>query len=138
MIGFGKTGSAKNFYLPGILISFAYGVAMLASVALRRPLVGWVWSLLVARGSNEWRGNPRLVRTFSWLTVVWALTYLAKTLVQALVFQHTAADSPATALGVLRIALGYPPYLLLIAITVWAIRRTQSAAATATVPVAEG
>jgi hypothetical protein len=118
-----KTGSAKNFYLPGILLSFGYGVAMLASVALRRPLVGWVWSLLVARGSTEWRGNPRLVRTFSWLTVVWAMTYLAKTLVQALVFQHTGANDPATALGVLRLALGYPPYLLLIAITVWAIRR---------------
>jgi hypothetical protein len=123
-----KTGSAKNFYLPGILLSFGYGVAMLASVALRRPLVGWVWSLLVARGSTEWRGNPRLVRTFSWLTVVWALTYLAKTLVQALVFQHTAADDPATALGVLRLALGYPPYLLLVAITVWAIRRTSAPA----------
>jgi Protein of unknown function (DUF3159) len=127
-----KTGSAKNFYLPGILLSFGYGLALLASVALRRPLVGWVWSLLVARGSTEWRGNPRLVRTFSWLTVVWALTYLAKTLVQALVFQHTAAGDPATALGVLRIALGYPPYLLLIAITVWAIRRTQARAPLAT------
>jgi hypothetical protein len=133
-----KTGSAKNFYLPGILLSFGYGLALLASVAIRRPLVGWVWSLLVARGSNQWRGDPKLVRTFSWLTVVWAVTYLAKTLVQALVFQHTAADSPATALGVLRIALGYPPYLLLIAITVWAIRRTQSATAAATLPAAEG
>jgi hypothetical protein len=133
-----KTGSAKNFYLPGILLSFGYGLALLGSVAIRRPLVGWVWSLLVARGSNEWRGDPKLVRTFSWLTVVWAVTYLAKTLVQALVFQHTAANSPATALGVLRIALGYPPYLLLIAITVWAIRRTQSATATAAVPAVEG
>jgi hypothetical protein len=130
-----KTGSAKNFYLPGILLSFGYGVAMLASVALRRPLVGWVWSLLVARGSTEWRGNPRLVRTFSWLTVVWALTYLAKTLVQALVFQHTGANDPATALGVLRLTLGYPPYLLLIAITVWAIRRVSPPAP---VPATEG
>jgi uncharacterized protein DUF3159 len=124
-----KTGSAKNFYLPGILLSFGYGLALLASVAVRRPLVGWVWSLLVARGSTEWRANPRLVRAFSWLTVLWALTYLAKTLVQALVFQHTAANDPATALGILRLALGYPPYLLLIAITVWAIRRASPAQA---------
>jgi hypothetical protein len=134
-----KTGSAKNFYLPGILISFAYGLALLGSVAVRRPLVGWVWSLLVARGSNEWRGNPRLVRTFSWLTVVWALTYLAKTLVQALVFQHTAANDPATALGVLRLTLGYPPYLLLIAITVWSIRRvSDSTPAPVPAPAPEG
>jgi hypothetical protein len=121
-----KTGSAKDFYLPGILLSLVYGVAMLASVALRRPLVGWVWSLLVSRGSTEWRGNARLVRAFNWLTVLWALTYLAKVLIQAVVFQHTADDSPATALGVLRLALGYPPYLLLIAVTVWATRRASA------------
>jgi hypothetical protein len=131
-----KTGSAKDFYLPGILLSFGYSVAMLASVAVRRPLIGWVWSLLVSRGSTEWRGNPRLVRTFSWLTVVWALTYLAKVIIQAIVFRHTADDSPATTLGVLRLALGYPPYLLLIAITVWATRRAAPASAPAV--VAEG
>ncbi|GIH13788.1 DUF3159 domain-containing protein [Rugosimonospora africana] len=118
-----RTGSAKDFYLPGILLSLGYGLIMLASVAVRRPIVGWVWSLLVTRGRTDWRDDPRMVRTFSWLTVVWALTYLAKVLIQALVFQHTADDSPATTLGILRLALGYPPYLLLIAITVWATRR---------------
>jgi hypothetical protein len=123
-----KTGSAKNFYLPGILLSLVYGLAMLASVAVRRPLVGWVWSLLVARGSTDWRGNPRLVRTFSWLTVLWALTYLAKVLIQAVVFRHTPDHDPATTLGILRLVLGYPPYILLIAITVWAARRAAAPA----------
>jgi hypothetical protein len=124
-----KTGSAKDFYLPGILLSLAYGLAMLASVAVRRPLVGWVWSLVVAKGSTEWRGNPRLVRTFSWLTVIWAVTYLIKVVIQAVIFQHTAADDPGTALGIARLALGYPPYLLLLAVTVWAVRRTASTGA---------
>ncbi|HEY2669902.1 MAG TPA: DUF3159 domain-containing protein [Rugosimonospora sp.] len=124
-----RTGSAKDFYLPGILLSLGYGLALLASVAIKRPLVGWVWSLLVTRGRTEWRGDPRMVRTFSWLTVLWALTYLAKVLIQAMVFQHTADDSPATTLGILRLALGYPPYLLLIAITVWATRRVSPPAA---------
>ncbi|TML27404.1 MAG: DUF3159 domain-containing protein, partial [Actinobacteria bacterium] len=119
-----KTGSAKAFYLPGILISFGYGLALLVSVLVRRPLVGWAWSVLVAKGSTEWRGNPRLVRTFSWLTVLWAVTYLVKVAIQAVVFQHTSDTDPGTALGILRLALGYPPYLLLIAVTVWAVRRT--------------
>ena len=119
-----KTGSAKAFYLPGILISFGYGLALLVSVLVRRPLVGWAWSVLVAKGSTEWRGNPRLVRTFSWLTVLWAVTYLVKVAIQAIVFQHTSDSDPGTALGILRLALGYPPYLLLIAVTVWAVRRT--------------
>jgi hypothetical protein len=127
-IGFGaflawKTGSAKAFYLPGILISLGYGLALLVSVLVRRPLVGWVWSVLVAKGSTEWRGNPRLVRTFSWLTVLWAMTYLTKVGIQAVVFQRTPDTDPGTALGILRLALGYPPYLLLIAVTVWAVRR---------------
>src|SRR5213080_66086 len=64
-----KTGSAKAFYLPGILISLGYGLALLVSVVVRRPLVGWAWSVLVAKGSTEWRGDPRLVRVFSRLTV---------------------------------------------------------------------
>jgi hypothetical protein len=119
-----KTGSAKAFYLPGILISFGYGLALLASVLVRQPLVGWAWSVIVAKGSKDWRDNPRLVRTFSWLTVLWAVVYLAKVAVQAVVFQHTADKDPGTLLGILRLALGYPPYLLLIAVTVWAVRRT--------------
>lgn len=118
-----KTGSAKNFYLPGILISLAYGVALLASVAARMPLVGWIWSLLVAKGSTEWRRNPRLVRMFGWLTVLWALTYLAKTLIQALIFKATSDTDPGTALGIARLALGWPPYALLLAVTVWTVRR---------------
>jgi hypothetical protein len=118
-----KTGSAKNFYLPGILLSLAYGLAMLASVALRMPLVGWMWSVLVAKGSTEWRANPKLVRLFSWLTVLWAATYLVKTLIQALIFHATPDKDPGTALGIAKLALGYPPYALLLAITIWAVRR---------------
>jgi len=119
-----KTGSAKAFYLPGILISLGYGVALLVSVFVRRPLVGWAWSVLVAKGSTDWRGDPRLVRLFNRLTVLWAVIYLIKVGIQAAVFQHTSATDPGTVLGILRLALGYPPYLLLIAITVWTVRRS--------------
>jgi hypothetical protein len=125
-----KTGSAKNFYLPGILLSLAYGLAMLASVALRVPL-------LADKGSTAWRTDRRMVRTFSWLTVVWALTYLAKTGVQAVIFQHTSDSDPGTALGIARLALGYPPYLLLIAITVWVVKRNHPHGAVATVPAGD-
>jgi hypothetical protein len=126
-----KTGSAKAFYLPGILISLGYGLALLVSVVIRRPLVGWAWSVLVAKGSTEWRADPRLVRLFSRLTVLWAVIYLIKVGIQAIVFQHTSNNDPGTVLGILRLALGYPPYLLLIAITVWAVRRSVPADASA-------
>jgi Protein of unknown function (DUF3159) len=118
-----KTGSAKDFYLPGIILSFCYGVAMIASVVVRRPLVGWIWSLLVAGGSTRWRQQPPMVRLFSRLTILWAATYLVKVAIQTWLFGNTPADDPGTALGIARLALGYPPYALLLAFTVWSVRR---------------
>jgi uncharacterized protein DUF3159 len=118
-----RSGSAKDFYLPGIILSFVYGLAMLASVLIRRPVVGWIWSLLVAGGSTKWRERPPLVRLFSRLTVLWAVTYLAKVVFQAWLFRNTGEHDPGTALGIARLALGYPPYALLLAFTVWSVRR---------------
>lgn len=118
-----RTGEEKDFYLPGILYGIAYGLALLASVLVRQPLVGWIWSVIIAGGRAEWRDNPRLIRTFSWLTVLWGVVWLAKVGVQAGLY---VADME-TALGIARLALGYPPYALLLAITVWAVRRVTRA-----------
>ncbi len=114
-----RTGDERDFYLPGILYGIGYGLALLLSAAVRQPLVGWIWSVLVAKGRSEWRDDPRLVRTFTQLTVLWGVVWLAKVGVQAgLYLAHQD-----TALGVARLALGYPPYALLLLITVWVVRR---------------
>ncbi len=122
-----KTGSTKDFYLPGIIVSGIYGLAMLASVPFRRPLIGWVWSILAAGGSMRWREQPTMVRLFSRLTVLWAVTYLVKVGIQAALFQATGAHDSGTALGIARLVLGYPPYALLLAFTAWTVRRTIAA-----------
>ncbi|KXK61459.1 hypothetical protein AWW66_13635 [Micromonospora rosaria] len=114
-----RTGDERDFYLPGILYGIGYGVALLLSAVIRQPLVGWIWSVLVAGGKSEWRQDPRLVRTFTGLTVLWGVVWLAKVGVQAgLYLAHQD-----TALGVARLVLGYPPYVLLLLITVWTVRR---------------
>ncbi|MFI7605322.1 DUF3159 domain-containing protein [Micromonospora sp. NPDC049366] len=114
-----RTGNERDFYLPGILYGIGYGLVLLLSAAIRQPLVGWIWSVLVAKGRSEWRDDPRLVRTFTSLTVLWGVVWLAKVGVQAgLYLAHQD-----TALGVARLVLGYPPYALLLLITVWTVRR---------------
>ncbi|MFF4893730.1 DUF3159 domain-containing protein [Micromonospora chersina] len=114
-----RTGDERDFYLPGILYGIGYGLALLLSAVIKQPLVGWIWSVLVAKGRAEWRDDPRLVRTFTQLTVLWGVVWLAKVGVQAgLYLAHQD-----TALGVARLALGYPPYALLLLITVWVVRR---------------
>ena len=114
-----RTGEERDFYLPGILLGVAYGVALLASVAVRQPLVGWIWSVVVAGGQSHWRESPRLVRTFGRLTILWGVVWLLKVAVQAALYLLHMD----TALGVARLALGYPPYALLLAVTVWRVRR---------------
>jgi hypothetical protein len=114
-----RSGEERSFYLPGIIYSVCYGVALLASVGVRQPLVGWIYSVVADGGRKEWRQDPRLVRTFDWLTVLWAATYLIKAGLQWMLYLAHAD----VALGVARIVLGYPPYLLLLALTVWSVKR---------------
>jgi hypothetical protein len=120
-----RTGNAKDFYLPGIFIGLGYVVAMVASVAVRRPVVGWVWSVVADKGSTRWRDDHGLRRTFAWLTLVWASMYFAKAILQVGIYFADALteDQKASILGIVRIALGVPPYVLLAALTVWAVRR---------------
>lgn len=122
-----RSGDARDFYLPGIIISAAYAVAMLASIGLRWPLVGWIWSVALDSGSTRWREDRALLRTFGWLTGLWAAIYLIKAGVQFGLYRAHENDW----LGVARLALGWPPYALLVAVTVWSVRRVtrhQSAA----------
>lgn len=114
-----RSGEGKDFYLPGILYGIFYGFLLLASAAVRQPLVGWIWSVIVAGGRSEWRRDERLVRTFTWLTVLWGVVWLVKVGVQAALY----LANMETALGIARLALGYPPYALLLAITIWTVRR---------------
>jgi hypothetical protein len=120
-----RSGDERDFHLPGIILAVAYGVALIASVGVKRPLVGWIWSVVMAGGTSQWRTEPRLVRTFGWLTVLWATFYLMKAGLQTVLY---LADM-ATMMGVVRIVMGYPPYLLLLAVTVWAVRRVRAAEA---------
>jgi hypothetical protein len=120
-----RTGEARDFYLPGIFISYGYAAAMIVSVAVRHPLVGWLWSVLFTGGRAEWRGDPRLMRTFTWLTLLWAAVWIVKVSAQAGLY---LADQEHL-LGVARLVLGTPPYVLLLAITLWVVRRVQREAA---------
>ena len=87
-----------------------------------------------AGGSSAWRRDPRLMRTFSWLTVLWGVVWIVKVGVQGWLWHLD--ETTATELGVARLLLGYPPYALLLAFTVWWVRRTHPHAVLAGEPTA--
>lgn len=114
-----NSGEARDFYLPGIIITLAYVVFLLGSIVVGHPLVGWFWTVIANGGKGEWRSDDRLRRTFGWLTALWAVVFLVKASIQTALW---LANYP-NALGVARILLGYPPFLALLAISFWAARR---------------
>ena len=116
-----RSGEARDFYLPGIYFTLAYVAVLLGSIIFGQPLVGWIWSVIANGGKSDWRDDHRLRRTFVWLTALWAGVFLLKVAIQLSLY----LANEATALGVARLALGYPPFALLIAISWWAVRRVR-------------
>lgn len=126
-----RTGEAKNFYLPGILITLAQVGVFVISVLVRRPIIGYVWGVLANKGKHDWFDNKRLFRTFQWLTLVWAASLFIRAGVQGWLY---LADQ-ATAIGIVRILVSWPIYAATFAFTVWAVRRvTREQAAEAVTP----
>lgn len=110
-----RSGQAEDAFLPGILGSVGFGLLSLVSVLGRWPLVGF----MVAAGDPEmaenplaWRRDRALVRVCSRLTLVLVGLYAVRVaLMLPLYLAHHI-----TLLGVAKIALGWPAYLVAIAI----------------------
>jgi hypothetical protein len=118
-----RTGDAKNFYLPGILLTFGQAAVLLVSVAFRKPLIGYAWGIMANKGKQDWFGNSRLFRTFQWLTVLWAVSLAVRAGIQFVLYQMGEAN----AIGVVRILVSWPIYAATFAFTIWAIHRVTSA-----------
>lgn len=117
-----RTGEAKGFFLLGIWASFAYGAVFLASVLVRWPVVGLIWEYVDGRdGGPAWRKDRRLMRVYTWCTLVWVAVFLARGLVQRYLYDQ---DSTGW-LAVARLAMGYPLTIGAVAISVVAVRRVR-------------
>lgn len=114
-----RSGHAKDFYLPGILLTLGQAALLMLSTAFRRPIIGYVWAVMANKGKHDWLHNRRLLGTFQWLTVAWAASLVVRGGVQALLYSMDRADL----LGIARIFLSWPIYAGMLALTVWAVRR---------------
>jgi hypothetical protein len=117
-IGFAAwTGQARDFFLPGIYVDGAYGVAFAASALLGRPIVGYVYASLFRLG-RTWRSHRALRRTLAAATYGWALVFGTRTVVQAFLYR---ADQPEL-LALAKLLLGWPLTVLALLVTLAAAR----------------
>jgi hypothetical protein len=113
-----RTGSAKGFFLFGIWASLVYGSVFLASVLVRRPLVGMIWSFLNGHGT-AWRSDRKAMFAYQIATLTWVAVFAARFIVQRWLYNEDQTGW----LAVARLAMGYPLTAIALVVTVWAVTR---------------
>jgi hypothetical protein len=113
-----RTGSAKGFFLFGIWASLVYGSVFLVSMAVRRPLVGVIWSFLNGHGM-AWRSDRKAMFAYQMATLTWVAVFAARFIVQRWLYNEDQTGWLAFA----RLAMGYPLTAIALVVTVWAVTR---------------
>ncbi len=108
-----RTGQAEDYYLPGLLINIVYGVALLVSVLVGWPLIGVVIGMLTGEGT-AWRTNPPVRRAYAAATWIWVGVFGLRLAVQVPLYlwARSGASQALGPLGIAKIAMGWPLYLL--------------------------
>lgn len=117
------TGEAADFFLPGILINAVYGAAALISILIGWPILGLMLGGIVGDFTG-WRSDPELRRTYATATWIWVGVFGLRLLVQVPLY---FADWVGP-LGVAKIVMGWPLYLLGVWFSFLIIRPSMSAA----------
>lgn len=115
-----RTGHARDFFLPGIVISAVCFAAALGSVLLRRPLVGVLAGALDSAETAR-RSDPVRTRVYTIATLGWAVLFAGRAAVQGLLYLQ---DARVGWLAAARLVMGYPGTLAAVALTVLYLRRT--------------
>jgi hypothetical protein len=125
---------ALAYFLPGLVYNSGYAVLMVLSNLLRWPLVGFMVGS-VAGDPTEWHRDPQVVRLCRNLTWMLALPCVVRVVVQLPIYLAGRAASDAgpmvAALGVSKIAMGWPLQILALAGMAWLLARNSTPAVAA-------
>ena len=117
-----RSGRAEDAFLPGILLSTAYGFGAVVSILTRWPLVGFIVGAGDPRAAEDpfaWRRDPGIVRVATRLTYVIVGLYAVR--LGVMVPLYLAGN--IAALGVARVLLGWPAWVAALAVMGWLLAR---------------
>ena len=102
-----RTGTAQNFFLPGILTNLGYTILCFGSILIKQPVLGFV--LAGMRGQDmSWRKDPQQHQLFSTATWIWTLVFGIRVAIMLPLYFMGQTE----ALGFLKLALGWPLFAL--------------------------
>jgi hypothetical protein len=107
-----RSGSATGYFLPGLISGALTTLLILASIAVRKPFVAWTsW---ITRGwPIEWYWHPQVRPAYMRTTWIWAAFFGLRTTGQGVLF----LSDQTTALGLVRVATGWPGLAALLILT---------------------
>ena len=111
------TGRAENNFIPGFFINAGILVVTLVTLAVRRPLIGLVASLLLS--DPEWRKDRAQLRVASIATWLWVALAVIRLGVELPLYFAGATSALAAA----RLITGVPLYAVILWLT-WLVMRT--------------
>ncbi|MFM1993433.1 MAG: hypothetical protein RL537_122 [Actinomycetota bacterium] len=108
-------GQAADYFLTGFFTNAAYGLVLLISVLIRRPIMGYVAQLLF--GLTNWR-TSREYKRLKLITLIWVGFFAARLIVQVPLYLAGQVELLAAS----RVVMGAPAYAGLLALT-WILMR---------------
>lgn len=103
-----RSGKAEDFYLPGLFINGGYALAYAVSILVRWPLIGLLVAALQQKDLSAWRRDPVLLRAYSRASWLWVGMFAVRLAVQLPLYLAGAA----VPLGIARVAMGWPLFIL--------------------------
>jgi hypothetical protein len=118
---------ALAYFLPGLLYNAGYAVVLSLSALVRWPLVGFLVGS-VTGDPTAWRRDPQIVRLCTRLTWVLVAPCVLRVVVQAPIYLAGRSGSmdpeaAVAALGISKLAMGWPLQLGSLALMVWLLAR---------------
>ena len=128
--GGSEDDQALAYFLPGIIYNSAYTVVLALTCLIGWPLVGFMVGS-VTGDPTAWHKDRQVVRLCAILTWLLAVPCLLRVLVQAPIWFAAKGgamdvDSAVAALGILKIAMGWPLQLAALAAMVWVLSRNRT------------
>ncbi|MUN36098.1 DUF3159 domain-containing protein [Actinomadura litoris] len=115
-----RSGKAEDAFLPGILLNAGYAVAMIFSIAVRWPVVGFIIGS-VTGDPTAWRSDPGILKLCMRLTWLLVLPCAVRVAVQYPIY--LADGDQSGLLGAAKIVMGWPLQVAALAAMLWLLAR---------------